>query len=126
MQHMLDLIEEAGIHAIREKSVALTEHALRRVEAQLVPLGVTIASPLASAERGSHVTIRHPEFRAVTARLWERGVIPDFRAPDGLRLGLSPLSTSFTEVQLGIDAIEAALLEAVHDSARPASTAPPA
>ncbi|MFB2600429.1 kynureninase [Herbiconiux sp. P17] len=109
MQHMLDLVEEAGIDAIREKSVALTEHALRLVDAQLVPLGVTIASPLASAERGSHVTIRHPEFREVTARLWEQGVIPDFRAPDGLRIGLSPLSTSFAELQRGIDAIAAAL-----------------
>jgi kynureninase len=109
MHDMLDLIEEAGIDAIREKSVALTEHALRRVESQLVPRGVTIASPRASAERGSHVTLRHPDFRTVTARLWERGVIPDFRAPDGLRIGLSPLSTTFAELERGIDAIAAEL-----------------
>ncbi|MCS5718743.1 kynureninase [Herbiconiux sp. CPCC 205763] len=109
MQDMLDLIEEAGIDAIRAKSIALTEHALRLVEKQLVPLGVTIATPKAAEERGSHVTIRHPEFREVTARLWEQGVIPDFRAPDGLRIGLSPLSTSFAELQRGIDAIETAL-----------------
>jgi kynureninase len=109
MQHMLELIEEAGIDAIRAKSIALTEFTVQRVRQRLVPLGVTIATPLASAERGSHVTIRHPEFREVTARLWEQGVIPDFRAPDGLRIGLSPLSTTFAEVERGVDAIEAAL-----------------
>ena len=49
--------------------------------------------------------IAHPAFRDVTARLWERGVIPDFRAPDGIRIGLSPLSTTFAEVLVGVEAI---------------------
>jgi len=44
-----------------------------------------------------------------TARLWERGVIPDFRPPDGLRIGLSPLSTSFTEVYRGLLAVREVL-----------------
>jgi kynureninase len=61
------------------------------------------------AERGGHVTIDHPAFKHVTARLWEQGVIPDFREPDGIRLGLSPLSTSFEEVRRGIAAIRAEL-----------------
>ena len=102
---MLDLIAEAGLPAIRAKSVALTEFALRLVDDRLAPLGATPASPRDAAERGSHVTVDHPAAGSAIGRLWDRGVIPDFRPPDGLRLGLSPLSTSFAEVEHGIDAI---------------------
>ena len=101
----LDLIEEAGMAAVREKSIALTEYALELVQAWLVPLGVAVSSPLDSARRGGHVTIDDPRFRDVTARLWTRGVIPDFRPPHGIRLGLSPLSTTFGEVLAGVAAI---------------------
>ena len=47
----------------------------------------------------------HPAFRNVTAALWEQDVIPDFRAPQGIRIGLSPLSTSFAELYRGMAAI---------------------
>jgi kynureninase len=108
MQPIVDMVEviaEVGIDAIRAKSVALTEYALRLVDATLTPFGVTVSTPRDPELRGSHVTISHPRFREVTAALWQRGVIPDFRAPDGLRIGLSPLSTSFAEVRIGVDAI---------------------
>ncbi|RWZ67718.1 aminotransferase class V-fold PLP-dependent enzyme [Labedella populi] len=102
---MVDLVAEAGIEAIRTKSVALTEYALRLTDALLAPLGVTVSTPRDPELRGSHVTVSHARFREVTAALWRRGIIPDFRSPDGLRIGLSPLSTSFAEVRLGVDAI---------------------
>jgi len=105
MQEMLALIEEAGIEAIRTKSLALTEFAIELVDEQLAPYGVELSTPRDAAERGSHVTIDHPAFVGLTGDLWERGLIPDFRPPTGLRLGLSPLSTSFAEVQLVIDAV---------------------
>jgi kynureninase len=111
LDDMLDVIEEAGVDAIRAKSIALTEYAIALIDKLLVPLGAEIASPRDAAERGSHVTVRHPAFREVTKVLWEQGVIPDFRAPDGLRIGLSPLSTTFAEVQVGIEAARAALAE---------------
>ncbi|TJY67611.1 aminotransferase class V-fold PLP-dependent enzyme [Arthrobacter sp. CAU 1506] len=109
MQDMIALIDEAGLAAVRDKSVALTEFAIEAVQASLADFGVVVASPLNPAERGGHVTIDHPAFKHVTARLWEQGVIPDFREPDGIRLGLSPLSTSFAEVWRGIAAIRAEL-----------------
>jgi kynureninase len=112
MQDMLDLIDEAGIAAIRTKSLALTDYALALVEQWLAPLGVAVATPLDHARRGSHVTITHPTFKAVTAQLWTQNVIPDFRNPDGIRIGLSPLSTSFSELNLGIAAIRDARLNA--------------
>jgi kynureninase len=115
MQDMLDLLDEAGnvagSDAVRDKSVRLTGFALDLVDELLVPLGVRVASPRDPARRGSHVTIDHAAFERVIPRLWAQGVIPDFRRPDGLRLGLSPLSTSFAEVQVGVEAIRAALLD---------------
>ena len=109
VQDMLALIERAGIAAIRAKSVALTEFAIQISDEVLDPLGVHIGSPRDPARRGSHITLEHPEFRVATARLWERGVIPDFRPPDGLRIGLSPLSTSFAEVYRGLLAVREVL-----------------
>lgn len=113
MQDTLDLLAAAGIAAVREKSVALTEFALRVADGILHPLGVRLASPRDPAERGGHVTLSHPAMRAVTARLWAGDVIPDYRDPHGLRIGLSPLSTSFAETLAGMRAIA----EAVHAEA---------
>ena len=105
LKDMLELIAEAGLAAVRRKSVALTEHAIALADEQLAPLGAVLASPRDAAERGSHVTVDHPRFAEVTAALWARGVIPDFRPPDGIRIGLSPLSTSFAELERGVGAI---------------------
>ncbi|GAA0993048.1 kynureninase [Subtercola frigoramans] len=109
MQDMLDLIDEAGMDAIRAKSIELTEAVLSFFDEKLAPLGVELASPRDSAFRGSHVTIRHESFKAVNEVLWENGVIPDFRNPDGLRIGLSPLSTTFSELRVGLEAIVEAM-----------------
>jgi kynureninase len=109
---MLALIEQSGLEAIRAKSIALTEFAIQVSDELLSPLGVRLASPRESTQRGSHVTLEHPQFGAATARLWELGVIPDFRPPNGLRIGLSPLSTSFREVHRGLTAVRNLLPQA--------------
>ena len=105
MQGTLDLIEEAGMRALREKSLKLTAFALELHDAWLAPRGVILATPRDPERRGSHLTVDHPDFREMTAKLWEQDVIPDFRAPHGIRIGLSPLSTSFAEVYRGVAAI---------------------
>ena len=105
LRDMLGLIEEAGIEAIRAKSVALTEYCIAEADELLAPYGVTVASPRGADRRGGHVTLHHERAREVTARLWERDVIPDYRDPGGLRVGLSPLSTSFLEVRRGLHAV---------------------
>ena len=99
----VELIDRADIAAVREKSVRLTEYLIDLTRIMLPD--TVIASPLDPARRGGHVTLDHPRFREVLPRLWERGVIPDFRAPQGLRLGPSPLSTSYAEVLAGVRAI---------------------
>ncbi|WP_137846264.1 aminotransferase class V-fold PLP-dependent enzyme [Microbacterium sp. 2FI] len=109
MQDTLAMIADAGIDAIRVKSIALTEFAVRVADAELTPLGVSVASPRDSAWRGGHVTLSHPAMREVTARLWSGDVIPDYRDPGGLRIGLSPLSTSFGETLAGLRSVRDAV-----------------
>ncbi|MET3769146.1 kynureninase [Marisediminicola sp. UYEF4] len=103
MQDMIALIEEVGIDAIRTKSVALTRYAVQ-LSAELLP-DARLASPKDPARRGSHITLDRDGFDQVVPKLWAQGIIPDYREPNGIRIGLSPLSTSFAEVELGIWAI---------------------
>ncbi len=109
MQGMLDLIEEEGMTAVRAKSISLTDFAVRAYDELLAPRDVRLLSSRDAAKRGGHVTIGHPSFQEVTKRLWAEGVIPDFRFPDGIRLGLSPLSTSHEETLRGVIAVRDAL-----------------
>ncbi|WP_395728009.1 kynureninase [Nakamurella sp.] len=99
------VIAEAGIGAIRAKAIALTELTTAYARENLVPLGFSIASPLDPARRGGHVTIARADARELSARLIDAGVLIDFRAPHGIRIGLSPLPTSFTEVWDALDVI---------------------
>ena len=112
LESMLDLVEEAGMEAIRAKSTALTDFVVELFDELLAPLGVRLGSPRDGSLRGGHVTIHHDLCEAALPALWERGIIPDFRRPNGLRLGPSPLSTGFTEVYDGVLGIRDALLEA--------------
>ena len=105
LHDMLDLIEHAGVPAIRAKSLELTRYVIEWADANLASFGVTVVGPRDDSQRGGHVTLAHPSMREITARLWERNVIPDFRFPDGLRIGLSPLSTTFAEVEAGLEAL---------------------
>jgi kynureninase len=93
------LVEEAGIAAVRAKSVALTAHAVAAAEAELSPLGFELATPREADRRGGHVALRHPDaWRVCRALLEHEAVVPDFREPDILRLGMLPLTTTFTDV----------------------------
>jgi kynureninase len=98
------LVAEAGIERIRAKGIALTEFAIALVDARLTEFGVSVASPRDAAVRGAHVALAHPDAQALCAGLIGRGVIPDFRRPDVIRFGLSPLTTRFVDVW---DAVEA-------------------
>jgi kynureninase len=98
----IELVAEAGIEAIRAKGIALTEYAIDLVDSWLVPLDCTLGAPRNAARRGNQLSIRHRDARRLTGALKERNVIPDFRAPDSIRIGLSPLTTSFEDVHRGL------------------------
>jgi kynureninase len=98
----VELIAEAGIGAIRSKGVALTDYAVELFDAWLAPLGCELGSPRDPARRGSHVAVRHPAATSLVASLMEHGVVVDFREPDVIRIGLSPLTTTFADVHRGL------------------------
>lgn len=92
------LIREAGIDALRRKSVALTELVVSLHDERLAPLGFELGTPRDPAGRGGHVSIRHAAGWRICRALIERAdVVPDFRAPDSIRLGLPPLYTRFVD-----------------------------
>jgi kynureninase len=97
------MIAEAGIDAIREKSVALTTLLVQLYDEWLIPRGFELASPRDPDRRGSHVTLTHPRGSQLVVDLTAVGVLPDFRRPDGIRLGLAPLTTRFVDVYDGLD-----------------------
>jgi kynureninase len=96
------LIGEAGPERIRAKSVALTEHAIGLYDAWLAPLGFTLGSPREGSRRGAHIAVRREDAARVCAQLIVAGVVTDFREPDSIRLGLSPLTTRFRDVHDGL------------------------
>lgn len=109
LEDALSLIESAGVAAIRAKSVQLTTFAISWADEHLAGFGVRVMTPRDPARRGGHVTLGHPSFQEITPLLWDQGVIPDFRRPDGLRIGLAPLSSGFVELELGLVRIAEAL-----------------
>ncbi|MEW1646453.1 kynureninase [Streptomyces sp. NPDC091219] len=91
--------EGVSIGAVRAKSLALSDFFLRCVESY-VPAGrVESVTPAAHAERGSQVALRCPDAGDVMKRLIERGVVGDFRHPDVLRFGFTPLYVGFADVE---------------------------
>jgi kynureninase len=98
------LTAEAGIGPLREKSVALCELIVALHGAWLAPLGFELGSPRDPEVRGSHVSLRHAEAWPICRALIERaGVIPDYRGPDSIRLGVAPLYTRYVDVWDALD-----------------------
>jgi kynureninase len=101
----LDLHLEAGMDALRRKSIRQSEYLIHLFDAWLAPLGFSLASPRDPDNRGSHVAIMHPGSREITRQLIHSEgpkVIPDFRAPDLIRLGIAPIYNSFLDIFLGV------------------------
>ncbi len=111
----LDIVIEAGVGEIRRKSVGLTEFFNDQTETHLAGLGFTLKTPRDPTKRGSHISLSHEEGYAISNALIERaGVIPDFRAPDNIRFGFSPLYTSFTEVHAAVQRMKWVVESGVH------------
>jgi kynureninase len=100
MEAGLEPTLQAGMDAIRAKSVLMTDYASFLTDELLAPLGFSLGSPRDSAKRGSHISVRHPDgYRINRALIEDMNVIPDFREPDNIRLGFAPLYISFSEVR---------------------------
>ncbi|MGB0112870.1 MAG: hypothetical protein WBP59_06585 [Ilumatobacteraceae bacterium] len=100
------LTREAGIGAVAAKARDLTGFAIELAD----QFGLAIDTPRDAARRGGHVAVRHPDARQIHQDLTDRKIVADYRDPDVLRLGLSPLTTRFVDVFDALTAV-AALVE---------------
>lgn len=108
----VDLLAEAGMAALRAKSVQQTEYFVALWEALLAPVGYTLKSPRQAAQRGSHISLGHAEgWRINQALIRDLNVLPDFRAPDNIRLGMAPLYTSFADLYQAAERLRRAVDE---------------
>ena len=110
------MVAEAGIAAVRRKAAALTALAVDLADERLAELGFTLGTPRNPAARGAHVSLRHPDAWRVCRTLIEHAnVVPDFRRPDSIRLGLPPLYTRFADVWDAVDRLAALVADGVHE-----------
>jgi kynureninase len=108
----VNLTREAGMARIRVKSMRQTAYLVDLWREKLEPLGFSLNSPLDPDQRGAHVSIGHPDALPIDqALIHDAGVLPDFRPPDNIRLGLSPLYTSFVEIHDAVERLERVVAE---------------
>jgi len=117
------MIGRAGMAAIEQKAALGTELMIALTDAWLAPFGVTLGTPRHASHRGGHIIIRHPDAAKIALALRKLvNVVPDYREPDAIRLAISPLPTSFTEVWEGFDRLRGLLASGDYHGAEPESS----
>jgi kynureninase len=121
MEPALDMILEAGMGAIRLKSEMQSEYLLSLASQWLADKGVQVGSPEELQWRGSHISLRHAEAYRISKALidpevGDGSVIPDFRAPDNLRLGITPLYTSYEDIYRAIKQLKWIISEKLYEA----------
>jgi kynureninase len=109
------IVAEAGMPRVAAKGRALTTLAIQLADEWLAPLGFEVATPRDPAHRGAHLALRHPDAWRIDRALIERAnVVPDFRQPDVVRLGFSPLTTRFVDVWDGLHRLRTLVAAGAH------------
>jgi len=99
VQASFEMIEQASIRAIAHKAAVGTDMMVALFDAWLAPLGFTLLTNRESSKRGGHITVGHPDAKAISVGMRKLvNVIPDYRTPNSIRLAIAPLPTSFVEV----------------------------
>ncbi|SFD45715.1 kynureninase [Massilia yuzhufengensis] len=113
----LEVFEETNMEAIRAKSLALTDLFIALVESRCAGHPLGLVTPREHARRGSQASFTHPHGYAVMAALIERGVIGDYREPEIMRFGFTPLYTSFADVWDAVEILKDILDRGAFDAA---------
>ncbi len=112
----VDVLLEAGMPALRAKSVQQTSYLIDLWEAHLAPLGYALNSPRDPQQRGSHISLGHPEgLRIARTLIDELNVLPDFRAPDNIRLGIAPLYNTFADIHTAVQRMAQVVAERLYE-----------
>ena len=117
----LDIVLEAGMESIRKKSVAQSEYLLSLIRLYLSGMGIRLGSPELSERRGSHISLKHEEAYRICKALADPGVgdgmvIPDFREPNNIRLGISPLYTTYEDISRAILQMKEIITEKLYEN----------
>ena len=107
----LDIFAQTDMAAIRRKSLALTDLFIALLEQRCAAFPLQIVTPREHAQRGSHVSVEHPEGYQVMQALIARGVIGDYREPRVLRFGFTPLYTRFVDVWDAVEVLHEILVK---------------
>jgi kynureninase len=107
----LTMFNEAGIEKIRAKSLKLTDYMMKLFDAELKDFGFVIANPREEEKRGGHIYLEHDEAARICKALKENGIIPDFRAPKGIRLAPVALYNTFEEVWETVQVLKTIMTE---------------
>ncbi len=110
----LQIAAEAGIERVRRKSLQLTKFLTQLMQSELSRFGFTSVTPLEDDRRGGHVALAHPEALRICKNLRDKGVIVDYRPPHIIRLGPSPLATSFGECWEAMFRLQAIMVEGTY------------
>ena len=98
LEGVLRIFHEAGIENIRKKSLQLTDYLMFLIDKDLSYYGFTIGTPREPERRGGHVALEHDDAIRINEAMKVRGIIPDFRFPNVIRLAPIALYTSFFDV----------------------------
>jgi kynureninase len=120
LEPAIDILLEATMERLRAKSIKQTEYLIFLADQWLTPLGFTLGTPRQAEMRGSHVSLRHLESYRISRALIESPppavqVIPDFREPDNIRLGITPLYTTFTEIHQALNRMRTIVEEKIYE-----------
>jgi kynureninase len=115
----VDILLEAGIDKIWEKSVTQTSYLIYLASKWLLPVGFRIGSPINPNDRGSHISIRHPNAYQICQAMIQSDppnvrIIPDFREPNNIRLGIAPIYTTYSDIHRAMDRIRTIAEEKVY------------
>ena len=119
LYHSLQMLHEAGMEKVRRKSMDQVAFLEESAEAFLFGLGFSLGSPSDKHRRGSHLSLRHPEAFRISQALIDPEignfqVIPDFREPDNIRLGITPLYTTYEEIYLAVQELRMIIEEGLY------------
>ena len=112
----VDLLLEAGLDNLRAKSQRQSEYLINLWEEILKPLGFTLNTPREADCRGSHVSLGHTEgLRIDQALIHEMNVLPDFRPPDTIRLGIAPIYTSYRDIHTAVMCMQKVVIDRLYE-----------
>ena len=118
LESALAAYDDIDMAQVRAKSLSLTSLFIDLADDVLAPLGFSVATPREPSERGSQVSLRHPDAYAVVQALIDRRVVGDYREPDVVRLGFAPLYLRHTDVVRAVEQVVAVVTAGEHRQER--------